>query len=72
MLWIVMSRLGRSSFAGEVVMLNPATLVAAAVGQHFAEGYRRAFGEQQPRYALVLDDGACPGRGCHSPGRGNA
>ena len=53
-----MSRLGRSGFAGEVVMLNPATLVAAAVGQHLAEGYRRAFGEQQPRYALILDEGA--------------
>jgi hypothetical protein len=39
-------------------MLSPATLVAAAVGQHLAEGYRRAFGEQQPRYPLILDEGA--------------
>jgi hypothetical protein len=41
-----------------MAMLNPATLVASAVGRDLAEGYRRAFGEQQPRYALVLDEGA--------------
>src|SRR6516162_2276051 len=39
-------------------MLNPTTLLADALGQNLAETYRRIYGDQEPRIAAALNEGA--------------
>ena len=39
-------------------MLNPTALVAGALGQHLAEGYRQSFGGRDPHIAAALDEQA--------------
>jgi hypothetical protein len=39
-------------------VLNPTSLLADALGRNLAETYRRAFGDQEPHIAAVLDEAA--------------
>jgi hypothetical protein len=39
-------------------MLNPTSLLADALGQNLAETYRRSYGDQEPRFAAALNEGA--------------
>jgi hypothetical protein len=39
-------------------MLNPTSLLADALGQNLAETYRRIYGDQEPRIAAALNEGA--------------
>jgi hypothetical protein len=42
----------------EVIMLNPTSLLADALGRNLAETYRRIFGDQEPHIASGLDEAA--------------
>src|SRR5580700_2711651 len=42
----------------EVIMLNPTSLLADALGRNLAETYRRIYGDQEPRMGHALDEAA--------------
>ena len=43
---------------GRSVMFDATKLLANALGEHLALGYRRTFGSREPRYAEVIDESA--------------
>jgi hypothetical protein len=42
----------------EVILLDPTSLLADALGRNLAETFRRLYGDQEPRIASVLDEAA--------------
>ncbi|HXO90039.1 MAG TPA: hypothetical protein VN849_04545 [Stellaceae bacterium] len=47
-----------SAAGKEVIMLNPTSLLADALGQNLADTYRRIYGEEEPHIASALDEAA--------------
>src|ERR1700724_1340496 len=47
-----------SAAGKEVIMLNPTSLLADALGQNLADTYRRIYGDEEPHIASALDEAA--------------